>query len=317
MDQYLEYFIIAFNAIVPMFMLILIGTIIRIGNLLTDTEIRHVNRMVFVIFFFCMMFYNLYNTTIRVAFRPKLIVFAVVAVLLVIAAAFVIVCHAVDDSKTRGAMIQAIYRSNLVLLGIPMVENLFGEESLAVPTMIIAVIVPLYNILSVFILELFRGEGKFSLSAMVINILKNPMIVGAILGFFFLITGWKLPNVIIKPIGQLAKCTSPVALLILGASFKLGTLGNDVRDLVMTVAGRLLIVPSIVLTVGMWLGFRGVEFVTLISIFATPCAVASFTMAQELGSNAELAGNAVVVSSALSCITLFFWIVLFQYLGVL
>ncbi|MEE3381091.1 MAG: AEC family transporter [Succiniclasticum sp.] len=317
MEQYLKYFVIAFNAIVPMFMLIVIGTFIRIGKLLTDTEIRHVNRMVFEIFFFCMMFYNLYNTTFSIAFRPKLIIFAIIAVLLVIAAAFFVVCNMVTDTKTRGAMIQAIYRSNLVLLGVPMVENLFGEESLAVPTMIIAVIVPLYNILSVFILELFRGEGKFSLSAMLLNILKNPMIIGAIFGFFFLITGWKLPPVIIKPIGQLAKCTSPVALLILGASFKLGTLGNDIRDLVITVAGRLLIVPGIVLPIAMFLGFRGVEFITLVSIFATPCAVASFTMAQELGSNAELAGNAVVVSSALSCFTLFFWIVLFQILGVL
>ena len=72
-----------------------------------------------------------------------------------------------------------------------------------------------------------------------------------------------------------------------------------------------------VLPIAMFLGFRGVEVITLVSIFATPCAVASFTMAQELGSNAELAGNAVVVSSALSCFTLFFWIVLFQILGVL
>lgn len=74
MEQYLKYFVIAFNAIVPMFMLIVIGTFIRIGKLLTDTEIRHVNRMVFEIFFFCMMFYNLYNTTFSIAFRPKLII---------------------------------------------------------------------------------------------------------------------------------------------------------------------------------------------------------------------------------------------------
>ena len=64
------------------------------------------------------------------------------------------------------------------------------------------------------------------------------------------------------------------------------------------------------------MGFRGVDFVTLLCIFATPCAVASFAMAQQLGSNAELAGNSVVLTSAFSSVTLFFWVMLFQVLGV-
>lgn len=82
------------------------------------------------------------------------------------------------------------------------------------------------------------------------------------------------------------------------------------------VLGRLVVVPSLVLSAAYVLGFKGLEFVTLISIFATPCAVASFAMAQQLDSNADLAGNAVVITSALSCVTLFFWIVLFEVLGV-
>ena len=311
-----QYFLVAVKAIVPLFLLILTGTYIRWRKLLTDTEIRHVNGMVFEIFFFCMMFHNLYITSLDQAVRPKLILFSVAAVFAVIAIAAVFAMRLTPDNKTRGAMIQAIYRSNFVLLGIPMVENIFGREALAVPTMMIAIVVPIFNIMGVFILETFRGDGTFSLKTTLLNVLKNPMIVGAIFGFFFLFTGIRIPDFIEKPIAQLSYCTSPVALLILGASFKIGTLGNDVRDLAIIVASRLLVVPGVILRLAMLMGIRGIEFVTLISIFATPCAVASFAMAQQLGSNAELAGNAVVVSSALSCFTLFFWIVLFQVFGV-
>ena len=311
-----QYFVVAVKAIVPLFLLILTGTYIRWRKLLTDTEIRHVNGMVFEIFFFCMMFHNLYITSLDQAVRPKLILFSVAAVFAVIAIAAVFAMRLTPDNKTRGAMIQAIYRSNFVLLGIPMVENIFGREALAVPTMMIAIVVPIFNIMGVFILETFRGDGTFSLKTTLLNVLKNPMIVGAIFGFFFLFTGIRIPDFIEKPIAQLSYCTSPVALLILGASFKIGTLGNDVRDLAIIVASRLLVVPGVILPLAMLMGIRGIEFVTLISIFATPCAVASFAMAQQLGSNAELAGNAVVVSSALSCFTLFFWIVLFQVFGV-
>lgn len=311
-----QYFLVAVKAIVPLFLLILTGTYIRWRKLLDDHEIRRVNSMVFEVFFFCMMFHNLYVTSLDQALRPKLIVFSVAAVFAVIAGATFFVLRITQDNKTRGAMIQALYRSNFVLLGIPMVENIFGRDALAVPTMMIAIVVPIFNIMGVFILETFRGEGRFSLRKTLGNVLRNPMIVGAVCGFFFLFTGIRIPDFLEKPIAQLSACTSPVALLILGASFKVGTLGNDVRDLVLTVAGRLLVVPALVLGTAMFLGFRGIEFVTLLSIFATPCAVASFAMAQQLGSNAELAGNAVVISSGLSCVTLFFWVVLFQYLGV-
>ncbi|MBO6039175.1 MAG: AEC family transporter, partial [Acidaminococcaceae bacterium] len=119
-----------------------------------------------------------------------------------------------------------------------------------------------------------------------------------------------------KPVRQIASCTSPVALLILGASFQFGTISEEKRNLIIVVVGRLIVIPALVLGTAYYMGFRGVDFVTLLCIFATPCAVASFAMAQQLGSNAELAGNSVVLTSAFSSVTLFFWVMLFQVLGV-
>ncbi|MBQ8697516.1 MAG: AEC family transporter, partial [Schwartzia sp.] len=79
----------------------------------------------------------------------------------------------------------------------------------------------------------------------------------------------------------------------------------------------LVLIPGAVLTMAAEMGFRGIEFATLISIFATPCAVAGFVMAQQMDSDADLAGNCVVFTSALSCLTIFCWIVLFKEMGVL
>ncbi|MBQ7416600.1 MAG: AEC family transporter, partial [Acidaminococcaceae bacterium] len=195
-------------------------------------------------------------------------------------------------------------------------ENIFGPEAVAVPTMMIAVVSPIYNIVSIFILESFRGKGRFSLASSFAKVLQNPMIVGALLGLFFVITGISVPEPLLKPVRQIAYCTSPVALLILGASFRFGTVSQEKRNLAILVLGRLLVIPALVMGTAYYMGFRGVDFVTILCIFATPCAVASFAMAQQLGSNAELAGNGVVVTSAFSSITLFFWVVLFKALGV-
>ena len=69
------------------------------------------------------------------------------------------------------------------------------------------------------------------------------------------------------------------------------------------------------LPLAVMLGFRGVELVTLIAVFATPCAVAGFAMAQQMQADAELAGNCVVYSSALSCLTIFGWVFLLKTLA--
>ena len=309
-------FIVAVKAIIPLFILIGMGIYVRWRKMLTDTELQHVNAMVFRVFFFCMMFYNMYTTTIATAFRPRLMAFTVTALFVMLLVSGIVVCTVEKDNRSRGAMLQGLFRSNFVLLGLPLVENIFGPEAVAVPTMMIAVVSPIYNIVSIFILESFRGKGHFSLASSFAKVLQNPMIVGALLGLFFVITGISVPEPLLKPVRQIAYCTSPVALLILGASFRFGTVSEEKRNLAILVLGRLLVIPALVMGTAYYMGFRGVDFVTILCIFATPCAVASFAMAQQLGSNAELAGNGVVVTSAFSSITLFFWVVLFKALGV-
>ena len=299
-----------------MFCLMLIGVIIKRMKLLTEEELAHVNRMVFRVFFFIMMFYNIYTTNIGSVLRPHLIAYALAALAVVYLAAFFLICAFEKNPKRRGAMIQATYRSNFVLMGIPLAANLFGDDKIAVVTMMVAIVVPIYNVLGVFTLETFRG-GRFRLGKILLGVAKNPMIVGAVLGAAFLLSGIPLPGSVLRPLAQVTAATTPIALIILGASFRFGSTRAHRRPLAAVVFARLLVVPGLVLGTAAHLGFRGVDFATLLSIFATPCAVAGFAMAQQMDSDADLAGNAVVFTSALSCFTIFGWILFFKELGVL
>ena len=305
-------FVVALSAVIPMFCLMSIGAFVKYKKWLSEEELNHMNRMVFRVFFCCMMFYSIYTTDLSTTFRPKLMIFGACGVLAVF---FLLMLIGPLIEKERGVIIQAIFRSNFVLMGIPIVANIFGDENIAVSTMMIAVIIPIYNILAVFALETFRG-GKFALIPILKGILKNPMILGAIVGAIFLNLGIKIPAPILKPIGQISAATTPIALIILGASFKLGSTHEHRKQLFGAVFGRLILVPTIMLSAAIFLGFRGIDFVTLIAIFASPCAVVSFAMAQQMGGDADLAGNCVVFTSALSCLTIFCWILLFKTLGI-
>lgn len=305
----------ALSAVVPMFCLMAIGAIVKWRRWLTDEELNHMNRMVFRVFFFCLMFHSIYTTNLATTFRPKLMLFGAGAVLTVFIILMLVVPKIESENKKRGVIVQAIFRSNFVLMGIPIVSNIFGDKDIAVTTMMIAVIIPMYNVLAVLALETFRG-GKFAIVPILKGLAKNPMLLGGISGAILLISGIHIPAPILKPFGQISAATTPVALIILGASFKLGSTHEHRRQLLTCIFGRLILMPCIILTTAILLGFRGIEFVTLIAIFCTPCAVVSFAMAQQMDGDADLAGNCVVFTSALSCFTIFCWILLFKTLGI-
>lgn len=308
-------FIVAINAVIPLFFFMAVGAFVKFSKLLTDAELNHMNRMVFRVFFFCMMFHSIYTTNLAATFRPNLMLFGAGAVLTIFILLMIFIPRIESENKKRGVMVQAIFRSNFVIMGVPIVANIFGDENIAVTTMMIAVIIPMYNILAVFALETFRG-GRVQILPIVKGILKNPMILGVISGALLLNLGVEIPAPILKPIGQISAATTPVALIILGASFKFGSVHNHFPQLVKCVLGRLILVPAVVFSVAIWLGFSGIDFVTLIAIFATPCAIVSFAMAQQMNGDADLAGNCVVFTSALSCFTIFCWILFFKTVGI-
>ena len=308
-------FIVALSAVVPMFCLMSIGAFVKYRDWLTADELNHMNRMVFRVFFFCLMFHSIYTTDLSHTIRPKLMIFGAGGVILLFVFLMLFIPKIERLNKRRGVMIQAIFRSNFVLFGIPIVANIFGEKDIAVTTMMIAVIIPIYNILAVFALETFRG-GKILILPILKGIITTPMIMGAIAATIFLILGVHIPAPVLKPIGQISSATTPVALIILGASFKFNSVHEHFKQLVTCISARLVIVPAIMLTLAIILGFRDIEFVTLIAIFGSPCAVVSFAMAQQMGGDSDLAGNCVVFTSALSCFTIFCWILLFKTLGI-
>ena len=308
--------IVSFNAIAPLFLLIIIGFFIRQKGLLRSDALPQLNSLAFTIFLPALLFNNLYTTNVESAFSPRLIGYAVFAALTMYGLAVAVVCLLEKDSKNRGAMIQAIYRSNFVLLGLPIVQTLFAGQDLGATSVVVAVIVPIFNVLAVVTLEVFRG-GRVKWGKVLLGIVKNPLIIASLLGFCCMLLGITLPTFLHTAVVDLSKAATPVSLVVLGASIQLSAFAGNMRNLVICVLGRLVVAPLIFVTGGALLGFRGIELATLLVMLAAPTAVSSFTMAQQMDSNGELAAEAVVMTSALSCVTLFLWIFIFKQLGLI
>lgn len=305
---------ISANAVLPMCLIMALGYGTRRLGWIRREEISAINKIAFRIFLPCLLYYNVYCSDLSGSFDPLLMAYAVGGVLLTFGLSLGYTLLTEKLPERRGVMIQGMFRSNYVIMGIPVATALLGADQLGTVSILIAVVVPLFNMLAVVVLEVFRGQKPKPLHILG-QIAKNPLVIGSVLGILTLAAGIRLPHILEQTIQSISAIASPLQLFLLGAFFQFSGLKTYRRELVTVSAAKLIVSPGLFLGLGALLGFRGVAFVSLIGIFASPTAVNSFTMAQQMGGDAELAGDIVVVTSAVSMLTMFLWVFLFKSLG--
>jgi len=178
----------------------------------------------------------------------------------------------------------------------------------------IAVIVPLFNVLSVIALEICRG-GSPDFKKICKGIITNPLILSSLLGMIILLSKLPVPTLIDYAIKSMSSVATPLALFLLGASFHFSGSKNSLKQLITVLMAKLIILPIVMLTIGFALGFRGIFIITFLAMYASPTAVSSFVMAQEMDGDTELASQIVVWSSTAALFTIFFFLMLLKRLG--
>lgn len=310
----MENLMISANAVLPMCLIMALGYGTHRLGWIRREEISVINKIAFRIFLPCLLYYNVYCSDLSGSFDPLLMAYAVGGVLLTFGLSLGYTLLTEKLPERRGVMIQGMFRSNYVIMGIPVATALLGSDQLGTVSILIAVVVPLFNMLAVVVLEVFRGQKPKPLHVLG-QIVKNPLVIASALGILTLAAGIRLPHILERTIQNVSAIASPLQLFLLGAFFQFSGLKTYRRELVTVSAAKLIVSPGLFLGLGALLGFRGVAFVSLIGIFASPTAVNSFTMAQQMGGDAELAGDIVVTTSAVSILTMFLWIFLFKSLG--
>ncbi len=309
----LQNFIICINAVVPSAIYLLIGITIKLCHVISDEDVKRFTHVVFVTLYPFLMFDNLYGKDFG-GMDAKLGLYAVGFTLAQLIASWIFVCVTEKDNFQRGTMIQALYRSNYVLLGFPIAINMFGKGNITAVAVIMMLVVPIYNASAVIVFETFR-KGKVNFKEMLIKILTNPIIDGGIAAIIVMAIGIDLPESVLNAVGTLSDSTSPIAMILLGASLNIGGFGEDKKRILICTAGKLIIFPAIGIFGAVQLGFTGVPLVALTLMCSTPVALASYAMASSMGGNGKLAGEIVVVTTLASCITIPIWLFILKTNG--
>ncbi|MDR2563129.1 MAG: AEC family transporter [Prevotellaceae bacterium] len=311
-------FLFSFNVVSPLFILMATGYLARMFNFISDGFLKEANRFVFRFSLPLMLFQNI-QSNFNIDFSDgSLIIFSLVGVSATILLSALTVPLFVKRRGQRGSMIQAIYRSNFLIYGIPLATGIYGNEAVSVISMMMGIMVAFYNVMAVIILSIYSETGeKFSAKSVIIGIFKNPLILGCLAGMLFGLSGLELPLMLDKPLNDLAGLAPPLALFIMGGEFKFGRLAGNLVKVICASLCRLVLVPAAVIVAAVLLGMRGLYLAALLSLFATPAAVAGYIMADNMGCDGELAAQIVVTTTLASSLSIFLFVYVLRVQGVL
>lgn len=312
----MQYLVLSIKVVFPLFFMMVLGYLIKELKIIAESGFKMFSKATFYIFLPALLFRNIYKSDLANTLNVKLIVFVIISTLILFAFLCAFIPHIVKDRPDQPVVIQGIYRSNFIIFGTSIVNAIYPNADLGMVALLAAFAVPIYNAITVLLFTMF-SEEKQDLKTRFINVIKNPLIAAGLLGIFSLLIKLEIPEIILSQVEDLADLANPIALICLGGTFKIQALKFHAKNLLLACFGRLILVPFIFVTIAVLLGMRGMELAVIMALYASPVATSSFPMAQELGGNAELAGEIVVITSILSIATVFGWVLLLSYSGLI
>ncbi|MBR5871223.1 MAG: AEC family transporter [Clostridia bacterium] len=327
----MESFIFAVNAILPIILTVALGYVLKKVGFMDERFVKAANKLVFRTFLPCMLFLNVYKIEAISDIEFDYVIYALAMGFVIFLLGLGTVLLVTKQPERRGVLWQSVYRSNYALIGLPLAQSLFGDEGAMVASLLSAFVVPSYNIFAVISLSAFRrGGGKADLRETLSGILHNPLIQSIAAGLIALCIralfvkfdfSFRLSD--IKPMFSVLEYMSgmatPMALLCLGAQFEFSAVAELRREILFGVAMRTVVIPALGIGTA-YLFFRntfdGAVFASFVALFATPVAVSSVPMTQEMDGDVVLAGQLVVWTTLVSAVSVFLVSFLLKAAGV-
>ena len=219
--------------------------------------------------------------------------------------------------EDEGVFVQGAFRGNLGIVGIALCGSMYGDQGLAVGSILLAFMTMLYNILSVIVLSAPHAKAQsVSVKGQLLSIIKNPLILSILAALTISYLGWTLPSIAQKSIDYFSGMTLPLALLCIGASINSKVLRRSGAMSIKASWLKLLVLPFGFTVLAYFVGITGIYLGTLFLMLASPTAAASYVMAKQMHGNAELAASIIAITTAKSVVTVSLGIFVLRTLGV-
>lgn len=322
-------FIFSLNVTIPIFLMILLGYIIRKMGIISDGFVSAANKYVFLVALPVMLFKDISETDVADQMTGDFLLFCMIVTIVMFLLVWLLTYLFVKDKTMVGAFAQAGVRGSAAVLGVAFVENICGNSGMA-PMMIVAA-VPFFNILSVIILTFSADMGKVNpaseeerrqirsknIKKAFINILKNPIILGILAGLLFSLSGLSMPAIPAKTITYISNTATPIALIAIGGGFDKNEALGHLKPAIAASAVKLIVLPAVFLPLALLMKFAPSEIAAILVMLASPTTVSCYVMADNMKNDKVLTSNVILITTILSSVTLTMWVFILKSFGAL
>lgn len=314
----MENFLLSVNIVLPVFLLIVLGWFLKKRGTLTKEFCDKASTLVFYWALPASLLKQVAESDIASIFSLKFSVYSVLSVTAVFAATWILAEALIRDKSQISAIVHGAFRSNFAYVGLPIISMITGKENLTAAIMIITFVLPFYNVLAVLLFNHYNSGGKkMTIRQQVISIIKNPMIIGILLGLPFSIFHIPMPTILGTTLTNLGRIASPLGLLLIGASLRMDTLAKKWQGITLSAAMKVVVSPLVCTLLAIPLHFSMEELTTIYVLHAVPSAVNSYVMTAKMGGDEETGAGIVMLSSLASVITMTLGIFVLKQAGLI
>lgn len=310
--------IFSLNATIPVFLMMILGYFFHRIGWIDDVFAAKMNQFVFRVPLPLLVFADLATVDFSEVWDLRFVLFCFLATVCSIAIAAAVSCIWKERS-IKGEFIQASYRSSAALLGIAFIQNIYGTAGMA-PLMIIGS-VPLYNIMAVLVLSVFRpgqhGMDKAVWKRTLLGVVTNPIIIGIAAGLAWSAIGIPMPKILGKVVDSVGGVATPMGLMAMGATFDFGKALDKVKPTVTAAVIKLVGLAAIFLPLAVQMGFRTEKLVAILVMLGSATTVSSFVMAKNMGHEGVLSSGVVMLTTLCSAFTLTGWLYILRSMGLI
>lgn len=297
------------NATVPVFLMMVLGMLFRKIGWIDEVFARKMNKFVFMVPLPVLVFEDLATVKFEEVWDTRFVLFCFVVTLISIGIAAVVSCL-LKDRTLRGEFIQVSYRSSAAILGVALIQNIYGDSGMA-PLMMIGS-VPLYNIMAVAVLSFFhpesRGMDTASIKKTLKGIVTNPIIIAIAAGLLWSALRIPMPPILEKTVSSIGGIATPLGLMAMGAAFDLSKAFAKAKPAAAAAFIKLIGFCTVFLPLAVMLGFRDSELVAVLVMLGSAATVSCFVMAKNMGHDGVLTSSVVMLTTLFSGFTLTGWI---------
>ena len=314
----MENFIYSINVTMPIFLVMVIGYILKQIGMLNDNFVTVANKFNFKVTLPFMLFKDIAGVDIKAVFDIKYVLFCAIVSTICFWVVWGTAKLLVRDKTIRGAFVQSSFRGSAAVMGLAFIQNIYGSSAMG-PLMIVSA-VPLYNIFSVIVLTFEANDStgidkKAKIRQAGINICKNPIILSILAGLIVGLLGIQFPTLVNKTVSNVAQMATPLALITIGAGFEGRKALAKIAPTMAASTIKLVLQPLVFLPIAAWMGFSGEKMIAILIMLASPTTPSCYIMAKSMNNDEVLTASVIVTTTLMAAFTLTGWIFLLKTLG--